>query len=452
MGEIIDAVVLMAGTGSRLRASGELLPKVECLVIVDSPAASVELCGISMLERSLRTLQACGFTRALILTDSEELTSEASLASSPHWTKIVWNFAARTGPVTLEQLAAVWPDDHRDLLVLRGDSVFDARLLRLLRTQASPVALVDSAVPANLLPLVSAAPMTTRGRFCGAALLSRDWVTGRSAPLEEALCAGLEDGSLVAFDVATQSWYSAELHRDLRAYWFPFPSPAHNKLAKNVILDAAQKGTLDIPALVHAPIETFIVDKLCKTTVTPNQLTIFCNVVAWGATILFATGNLGWGIAIALAVGVLDGLDGKLARVKLETSEAGKLEHFFDVLFENSWWVALACHLSLSGKLPDAFSYLGLLIGAQVLNALARASIVRYYGKSISELGRFDRIFRLVGGRRNIYVWILALGLIRGTPAGAFKLIGWWEAVTAAVHLARAAWALWTLRSQSAPR
>src|SRR5205814_5046959 len=112
------------------------------------------------------------------------------------------------GPVTLAQLAAVWPDDCRDLLVLRGDSVFDARLLRLLRTQNSPVASVDSAVPANLLPLVSSAPMTNRGRFCGAALLSRDWVSGRSAPLEEVLCAGLEDGTLLAFDVATHFWYS----------------------------------------------------------------------------------------------------------------------------------------------------------------------------------------------------------------------------------------------------
>jgi hypothetical protein len=90
--------------------------------------------------------------------------------------------------------------------------------------------------------------------------------------------------------------------------------------------------------------------------------------------------------------------------------------------------------------LPDAFAYLGLLISVEVLNALARASIVRYYGKSISELGSFDRIFRLVGGRRNIYVWILALGLVLGTVAGAFKLIAWWEAVTAAVQLARVAW------------
>jgi phosphatidylglycerophosphate synthase len=426
---------------------------MQCIVIADNPAAFVKLCGISMMERLLRTLQACGFTHALILTDSEELMAQHPDASSSPRARINLSFSARgDGPVTLEQLAAVWPDDRRDLLVLRGDSVFDARLLRLLRVQNSPVAAVDSAVPTKLLPLVSSAPMTNRGRFCGAALLSRVWVSGRSAPLEQALCAGLENGSLVPFDVATQSWYSAELHRNLRAYWFPFPSPAHNKLAEDVILDAAQKGTLDIPALAHAPVETFILGKLCKTAVTPNQLTIFCNIVAWGATILFATGNLGWGIAIALAVGVLDGLDGKLARVKLETSKTGKLEHFFDVLFENSWWVGLAYHLSVSGKLPNAWSYLSLLIGAELLNALARTSIVHYYGKSISELGRLDRIFRLVGGRRNIYVWILALSLIPGTPAGAFKLIVWWEVVTAAVHLSRAAWTLWVRQSHSTRR
>ena len=285
--------------------------------------------------------------------------------------------------------------------------------------------------------------MTNRGRFCDAAVLSRAWVAGRGGPLEDAICAGVEEGSLVPLDVASQPWYSSELHRDVRAYWFPSPSLAHKRLAENVILDAAQKGTLDIPALVHAPIETFIVGKLSKTAVTPNQLTIFCNLVAWGATVLFATGHLGFALAVALAVGVLDGLDGKLARAKLETSQAGKLEHLFDILFENSWWIALAYHLHASGKLADAFIYLGLLLGAEVLNAVARTSIVRYCRKSMAELGPFDRLFRLVSGRRNIYVWILALGLLLGNVAGAFKLIAWWEAATAAVHLTRAAWALW---------
>jgi phosphatidylglycerophosphate synthase len=326
---------------------------------------------------------------------------------------------------------------------LRGDGVFDPRLLRLLCAQDAPAALVDSAVPANLHPLVLAAPMTQRGRVCGAALLSREWVLGRQGPLEDAICEALDDGTLPSVDIASQPWYSPELHRELRAYCFPSPTPGHKGAAEKVILDAAQKGTLDVPALAHAPIETFIVSKLCKTAVSPNQLTVFCNIVAWGATVLFATGHLGSAIVVALAVGVLDGLDGKLARVKLETSPAGKLEHLFDVLFENSWWIALAWHLYTSGRLPEAFAYLGLLVGAEILNALARTSIVRYCGKSMAELGRFDRFFRLVSGRRNIYVWILALGLLLGDAPGAFKVIAWWEAATAAVHLTRAAWALW---------
>jgi phosphatidylglycerophosphate synthase len=329
------------------------------------------------------------------------------------------------------------------VLLLRGDSVFDPRLLRLLSLQGAPAALVDSAVPAKFHALVLSAPMTKRGRVCGLALLSRDWVSGRHGPLEDALCEALDEGSLASVDAATRPWYSPELHRELRAYWFPSPTPGHKGVAEKVILDAAQKGTLDIPALAHAPIETFIVSKLCKTTVTPNQLTIFCNIVAWGATVLFATGHVGYAIAVALAVGVLDGLDGKLARVKLETSPAGKLEHLFDVLFENSWWIALAWHLNASGRLPDAFSYLGLLLGAEILNALTRTSIVRYCGKSMAELGAFDRLFRLVSGRRNIYVWILALGLLLGNVPGVFKVIAWWEAATVAVHLTRAAWTLW---------
>jgi phosphatidylglycerophosphate synthase len=416
---------------------------MECLLLAGHDAASVKLCGLSLLERSLRTLQACGFTHARILTDSEQSIAAACRALSPHWTEIAYTVSARSaGPVTLEQIAAVWPDGSNDLLVLRGDSVFDSRLLRLLGMNNSPVALVDSAVPARFHPLVLSAPMTERGRFCGAALLSRGWIAERKGGFEDAICAALDDGSLIFSDAATQSWYSPELHRDLRAYWFPAPTQAHQKLAEKVILDAAQKGTLDIPALVHAPIETFIVGQLSKTALTPNQLTLFCNIVAWGATVLFATGHLAYGIAVALAVGVLDGLDGKLARVKLETSRAGRLEHLFDVLFENSWWIALAWHLQASGKLADAFVYLGLLLGAELLNALARTSIVRYCRKSIAELGRFDRLFRLVGGRRNIYVWILAVGLIFGNVAGAFKLIAWWELATAAVHVTRAAWAI----------
>jgi phosphatidylglycerophosphate synthase len=429
----------------------------ECVILADDPSALVELCGISTLERLLRTLQRCGIERATVLSNTPDQIAKE--LARPSWARAQLNLILRTrpaGPVRLEQIVDVWPrnsDAIPLLLVIPAGSVFDPRLLRALVSQNAPTVLVDSAVRRpGLHTLIASAPDTTRGKLCGPALLEYDWASAQNGLLEEGLRNGLEHDSLAALDVSAQPLYYVSMRRKLRPFWFPAPSLSNRKLAKRVLFDSIQKGPPDIPAWFHAPIETFLVSRLCKAPITPNQLTLFCNVVAWTVTILLATGHLAWGLGLALVVGVLDGLDGKQARVKLETSKAGKLEHLFDALFENSWWLALAWHLSVSGKLPDAFSYLGLLIGAEVLNALARASIVRYYGKSISELARFDRIFRLVGGRRNIYVWILALGLTLGTPAGAFKLIAWWEAVTAAVHLARVAWALWALRSQSGAR
>jgi phosphatidylglycerophosphate synthase len=357
--------------------------------------------------------------------------------------------------VRLEQIVDLWPrssDATPLVLVIPGGSVFELRLLRALVSQNGPTVLVDSGVGPRIQAFIGSAPDTARGKLCGPALLEHDWASAQNGLLEERLRNGLEHDTLAALDVSAQPLCYVSMRRKLRPFWFPAPSLLNRKLGERALLDSIQKRPTDIPAWFHAPIETFLVSRLCKTPITPNQLTLFCNVVAWTVTVLLVTGHLAWGLGLALIVGVLDGLDGKLARLKLETSKAGKLEHFFDALFENSWWLALAWRLSVSGKLPDAFSYLALLIGAEVLNALARASIVRYYGKSISELASFDRIFRLVGGRRNIYVWILVLGLICGSPAGAFKLIAWWEAVTAAIQLARAAWALWALRWQSAAR
>jgi phosphatidylglycerophosphate synthase len=426
----------------------------ECVILADDPSALVELCGISTLERLLRTLKRCGIERATVLSSTPDPIAKE--LARPSWARAQLNLTLRTrpaGPVTLEQIVNLWPrnSDAIPLLVIPAGSVFDPRLLRALISQNAPTVLVDSGAGPRTQVLTASAPDTSQGKLCGPALLEYDWASARNGLLEQGLRNGLEHDGLATLDVSAQPLYYVSMLRKLRPFWFPAPSLSNRKPAERVLLDSIQKGPTDIPAWFHAPIETFLVSRLCKTPITPNQLTLFCNVVAWTVTILLVTGHVAWGLGLALVVGVLDGLDGKLARLKLETSKAGKLEHLFDALFENSWWLALAWHLSVSGKLPDAFSYLALLIGAEVLNALARASIVRYYGKSISELGRFDRIFRLVGGRRNIYVWILALGLILGTVAGAFKLIAWWEAVTAAVHLARVAWALWALRSQSAP-
>jgi phosphatidylglycerophosphate synthase len=205
-----------------------------------------------------------------------------------------------------------------------------------------------------------------------------------------------------------------------------------------MLLDAAQNGTLDLPAKVHAPIETWIIARLWRTNITPNQITLFTAIVSACVTGLFAAGQLLAGSVLALIVGVLDGLDGKQARVKVETTQLGKREHVLDYMLELSWWTALAYHFTATAQVPGAFMVLLLLVGSDVVDRLAKSFAKRRIARNLDDYSPFDRFVRLIGGRRNIYVWILAAGLAAGIADKAFVALCWWGALTAAVHVLRA--------------
>ena len=424
----------------------------ECVIIADSPGALVELCGISILERLLRTLQRCGIKRATVLSSGPKLITESLTKRS--WPRAQLDITVRgrpDGPVTVEQIVDVWPDATQLLLVLRGDTVFDNRLLHFLSAQSSMAALVDTAVPPWLEPLVASAADMSRGKLCGAALLQHEWALAQSGSFDKTVREGLEQGVVAALDIAERPFYDPALRRKLRPFWFRAPSAPHKKVAERVLLDSVQKGSLDFPALIHAPIEKFLVGHLCKTSISPHQLTVSWIIAACGTTILFAQGHLIWGIALALIVGVLDGLDGKQARIKVETSKSGKLEHQFDSLFEVAWPSALAYHFYASGQLPGAFLYLAMLLLAEALDGIGKAGVYSTSEKLMSEPGAFDRVVRLVGGRRNIYVWVLVAAVILRAPAKALIVMAWWEVLTAALDLPHAAWSLRRKKSDLRP-
>jgi hypothetical protein len=432
----------MAGLGPDLQIdTKQITMAVECVVLADRPGALVELCGISTLERLLRTLQRCGITQVIVLSSAPDLIAAQLPERSGPRAQLVLTFRKRSdGPVTIAQIMDVWPDTAQLLLVLRGDTVFDGRLLRMLATRSSQAVLVDSAVPSELDPLVASAPNTLRAKLCGAALLQRDWVSTQNDPLEKAINNGLDQNAIAAVDVKDQPSYSPALRRKLRPFWFPAPPPAHVKLAERILLNSVQKGTQDLPARIHAPLETFLLSKICKTAVTPHQLTVSWIILAFGTTVLFATGHLIWGILLALIIGILDGLDGKQARIRVETSKMGKIEHWFDSFFEVVWPTALAYHFYVSGQLPNAFFYLAVLIVAEALDGIGKRGIYGPAGKLLVEPGVFDRIVRLVGGRRNIYVWVLVACVVLGIPEKAVVVMAFWEVATATVDLLHAGW------------
>src|SRR5205807_3127299 len=122
---------------------------------------------------------------------------------------------------------------------------------------------------------------------------------------------------------------------------------------------------------------------------------------------------------------------------KVETTAAGEWEHLIDYFIELSWWAALAFYFHAAG-LPSAFWLLGLYIGSDLLDRLAKRAVKKKVGRNLDDVSNFDRFVRCIGARRNINIWILIPALALGDAASGFVLICGWSAATALAHIVRA--------------
>ncbi len=240
-------------------------------------------------------------------------------------------------------------------------------------------------------------------------------------------------------DVRDLPTYSRELRRSLPLLWQEIDASTDRVALIRLLVDASGKGHQDLPAMViNAPIEKALVRHLAPTRITPNQLTALCNVLAYGVAALLASGHLLLGALGGLIVGVVDGLDGRQARVQIRTSEVGRLEHLFDKIYELLWMVALA-H-ALSKAYPDLHAWRGLSAWsvAYVLDSAAYDVVKWRTGTNLDESSRIDAAIRLVAGRRNVYTCMLLTGVLAGRPDLAWIAIVGWAMATAVVHGVRA--------------
>jgi phosphatidylglycerophosphate synthase len=415
-------------------------PSLPLLVIVaDFPDALITLGGISLFERLRRVVRQIGFREATILSNAVESMAAHVRTASWHGADVSLNLCEHTGTrVTVGDiqncLAAMNLPRDRRLLCLFAGFYCDARLLRALVEAQHDSVLVDSNPPPLIAPLgkdIGRAP-------CGA-LLSGEWLCEKDSDraLIQELDSDLTAGRIAAIDAAQQETYVPNMRRSLRPIFFPAPSPETSPLAERLLRDRTQKGVLDFPALVHSPIEQWIVSHLCRTSITPNQVTLVTGFLGLSVTLLYAFGYLWIGALLALFFGILDGVDGKLARLKVQTTRMGRGEHTLDYCIEMSWWAALAYHFQVTGQVRYAYGVWLVFFLFDVLDRLARWSLERKLGRSRDDVSRFDRVVRYISGRRNIYTWLFAFCLVIGRPAAGFVLICGWGIVSAAVHIFR---------------
>src|SRR5450432_2757545 len=230
---------------------------MDVVILANAPDALVKLCGVSLLERILRILARQHFERATIVSTTPDEIRAAT--EPPSW--------ARASLITRVVRRGEFQVSGR-MLLLPANIYCDARLIRALAEHNGEAALVDS-------DFVSGAAVIDDGDFV-------------SVP------ARVRDGRIEIIDAAQLPSYVIGMRRELRPRCFTV-SP-NDRQAMRLVLDTGQPKSLDLPGIIQSPIETFIMRWLCRTSITPNQITAFGILVSLGATVLFATGHLWWGM------------------------------------------------------------------------------------------------------------------------------------------------------------
>ncbi len=388
-------------------------PSLPSLVIVaPSPEAFIELCGVSLLDRTRRILRGLGL-------------GEGTILSTPQ--------------PTVGEILSAGPAGNR-IMVVFANQYCDGRLLGAVGESRNDSMLIDSKSPPSINPLWENRESHSFGRGPGAVMISRKYLTEKNGNdvFTSEILSDAAAGRIALIDAARQPDYLPDMRRAVRPVFFPAPAPELRPVAERLLINATQKGVLDFPALVHAPIEKWIVSHLCRTPITPNQITLGTGILGICVTFLYAAGHLWTGALLALAVGILDGVDGKLARLKVQMTKAGKAEHVLDYFVEMSWWAALAYHFQITGKIHFALAIWAAFYACDLSERIAKWFARQKIGRTLDDFSGFDRMVRVIAGRRNIYTWLFTFCLIIGRPAGGFVFICGWGITTAAVHIFRA--------------
>lgn len=292
----------------------------------------------------------------------------------------------RLGARKVDEAASNQSAMHGPLLLIEAGLVADERLI-------SAILAVARQRGSGQRPLLSGGPADEAGGLA--------WLPAGSKVLswEE-----LRDGRADRLDLSAVDCYSPDRRRQVPLIW---ERPANKAAARQVgtqLLAAAQKGCLDWPArFIHPPIENAIVRLLWPSPVSPNMVSVLAFVLGLYAAWCFATGAQWTGLLIALAVGPIDGIDGKLARTRIEFSRWGDLEHVGDKVVEYAWFACLAAGLGTAW----AWALAVLIVCMALAEALLGEFYRRMTGTQLDDAGPFEQAYRLVSGRRNTFFWSL---------------------------------------------
>lgn len=359
--------------------------------------------GLTLLERILRQLSELAAIKSIVVL------KPATVSLPPTNDRVAKPLECHdvAGSEFWEILREARDKLAGDFIAVAADFLIDQRLLAWLATQTEDVM------------------VTSRegGRAEPAARLSRKALEA-AAP---------QPTDLKRVAVSSLPSYWEEMHGEVPLHFHQVTDEDGAKAGWKILLDHVQRRTLELPAQYFDPtFENLLIRRLAGTRVTANQVTLLTTLVGFVVTILYYAGWLRVGVLVAIFVEVLDGVDGKLARITRTTSRAGEYEHILDFFYENSWYLALGLHFSRGN--PHALKAALLMILFDLADNVAYALMDVRWGLSLDNASPFLARLRLIAGRRNIYTWLFLAGFFLGFPIYAFFAAVVWAGITAAIH------------------
>jgi len=188
-------------------------------------------------------------------------------------------------------------------------------------------------------------------------------------------------------------------------------------------IQTLQKGT-HLMSKVHKPFEDFIVYLLYDLEfISADHISILTYVLALIVAYMFLTSNVVLALILAFIVGILDGVDGKIARLRGKKTRIGKLEHSFDMIYEQMWYVAFTWYAwTLTSNIIFLIMGLTWLIVDSYVRHIYHIVWIAT-GKSLKYHKRIGHYVTLVDGRRSMYILHMIIWLILLTPWNALYTI-----------------------------
>ena len=325
------------------------------------------------------------------------------------------------------------------LIMLRGDCLYDARVIRGLVTARHVLLEVDDG--GRSLPVAA-------------------HVTAEQAPAVGELLSGRPPRLPVA-GVATVSieqvaqGFEAGLRKLDRPSVLPVTAERRGAL-EQLAFSSAYKGVTDLVTKWLWPVPAQWATRGCvRMGMTPNQVTALGLVLVVVAGVLFARGEFGWGLLAGWIMTFLDTVDGKLARVTVTSTRLGNIfDHGIDLIHPPFWYVAWGVGLALEPAalvgVPLPLLY-WVIFAAYIGGRVCEGTFQRWIAPfSIFTWRPVDSYFRLIAARRNPNMIMLTLSLAIGRPDMGLMAVTVWTVLSTAILLVRLLLAARARRKQGA--